>query len=263
MCSHPFCSISLGGKWRDRCRAKCINDMGFMPLIHPHDGATPNSNGLLMEMQKKQVPLHQMSSTVWSFQTVNAGARIWVPYSRARCFLGSLSSVWTISTVHKGFEFDTVHFISSSEQLKPYTENWNCSCLVAIFPATHRVHKQHLTVTCCFLVMSHLHLEMGIRDGLPGRDNWVLGSRQPKGMEEQETRGEKKQKHNGSGKGNFLQIQGKESLSTVAKDGNSCLERKVRLSVVDHIFNPLLERQRWDCHDSGANLGYIVSSRAA
>lgn len=37
MCSRPFCSISLGGKWRDRCRAKCINDMGFMPLIHPHE----------------------------------------------------------------------------------------------------------------------------------------------------------------------------------------------------------------------------------
>lgn len=36
MRSHPFCSTSLGGKWRARHRAKRINDMGFMPLIHPH-----------------------------------------------------------------------------------------------------------------------------------------------------------------------------------------------------------------------------------
>lgn len=32
--SHPFCAISLGRKWRDKCEVKHINGMGFMASTH-------------------------------------------------------------------------------------------------------------------------------------------------------------------------------------------------------------------------------------
>lgn len=63
MHSHPFCAISLGRKWRDRCEVKHINGMGLMPSTHHKGGTTSSSDALVMKIQKEELSQHHMSST--------------------------------------------------------------------------------------------------------------------------------------------------------------------------------------------------------